>query len=101
MALAGKKLKGMKMPAPKSAKDPMLEMDEMDLELELPGAKVEAEGEEEPAEEMDMGEMEEEGGTLLADVSDFDLKKELEDRGFTVSYDKPEPKMEESEEEEA
>lgn len=93
------KMKNMKMPAPKSAKDPMLEMDEMDLELELPGAKVEAE--EDSAEEMDMGEESPEEASSLADVSDEELQKELEARGFSISKADAEMEMEESEEEEA
>jgi hypothetical protein len=90
------KMKNMKMPAPKSAKDPMLEMDEMDLELELPGAKVEAE--EDSAEEMDMGEESPKEASQLADVSDEELQKELEARGFSISKAS---EMEESSEEEA
>ena len=91
------KMKNMKMPAPKSAKDPMLEMDEMDLELELPGAMAE----EDSAEEMDMGEESPEEASALADVSDEELQKELEARGFSNSKADAEMEMEESEEEEA
>jgi hypothetical protein len=91
------KMKNMKMPAPKSAKDPMLEMDEMDMELNLPDAMAE----EDSAEEMDMGEESQEEASQLADVSDEELQKELEARGFSISKAEAEMDMEESEEEEA
>lgn len=91
------KMKNMKMPAPKSAKDPMLEMDEMDMEMNLPDAMAE----EDSAEEMDMGEESQEEASQLADVSDEELQKELEARGFSISKAEAEMDMEESEEEEA
>lgn len=75
MALPKKSpLAKLKMPAPK--KDPMLELDEMDMEEESP--------EEEAAEE-EAGEAEEEAAADLSEVSDDDLIAELEARGMSVS----------------
>jgi hypothetical protein len=75
------KMKNMKMPAPKSAKDPMLLMDDEGSDAEEAAESPE----EESAEEMDMGEESQKEASALADVSDEELQKELEARGFSIS----------------
>jgi len=89
--MALKQLAKMKMPAPK--KDPMLELEDTDMEEESPEEEA-AESPEEEASEDESAESHD-----LSEVSDKDLIKECEARGMKVSPAESEEAPASSEEE--